>query len=162
MTMFLPLTNSVWEIIRDGDPLAAQMYLRSYASDRSRQRRIDRKTLQFVGPGEKMVLTTPCRRALFAWRISRLRDDDQEGVECTVFRNEGAGVASELVRAADAIADRRWPGERHFTFVNPRKVRGNPPGNVFRRAGWRPVVDVDGEPVLTKERKLLIFERDPA
>lgn len=84
-----------------------------------------------------MVLITPCARALFGWR--RFIDDSgQQGVNCCFFRNEGAGLASELIREADAIAWERWPGERLYTFVDPRRVRHKrDPGRCFLRAGWR-------------------------
>ena len=159
MNALLPLAT--WVPILDGDPLAAAMYDRHYSSERSRDRRLARGTLYFVGPSQRIVLMTPCRRALWAWRKHRHRADDQVGVECSIFRNEGPGRASDLVRAADAIADQRWPLERHFTFVDPTKVNGQPAGNVFLRAGWRYVLDEKGEPKRTKERGLLILERPP-
>jgi hypothetical protein len=58
------------------------------------------------------------------------------------------------VRLADFIADRRWPGERHYTYVNPRAVRSTNPGFCFLAAGWRRCG-------VTKARKYLILERQP-
>lgn len=100
-----------WMRVSDGNDAARQMFHRHY----SRRRYTDgRRPLLFVGPGQKMVLVTACGRALFAWRkfISR---DGQQGLNCAIFRNEGAGLSSDLVRAADEIADDRWPGERHYS-----------------------------------------------
>lgn len=57
-------------------------------------------------------------------------------MNCAVFRNEEGGLASALILEAEPFAWRRWPAERLFTFVDPRQVRGNPPGNCFLRAGW--------------------------
>ena len=130
----LPLAT--WIPVLDGNPAAAALYNRHYSSLRSRARREERSTLQFGGPSERMIIMSSSLDALFGWRRQRYRADEQSGVECFIFRNEGFGVASDMIRAADAIADMRWRGERHFTFVNPRHVRGNPPGNCFRRAGW--------------------------
>lgn len=135
------------------------MYDRHYSSVRSRQRRAERGTLQFGGPGNRLILMTPCRRALWVWRRHKHRKDSETGVECSIFRNEGAGLASTLVRAADAIADRRWSVARHFTFVDDTQVAGNPPGNCFLHAGWRYALDDAGNPKRTKERGLLILER---
>lgn len=151
----LPLAT--WVPILDGDPLAAAMYLDHYSSERSRRRRIERGAMLTLGPGQKLVLSTPCRRATFAWRVF-IDDTGETGVNCAWFRNEGAGVASDLIRAADDIADRKWPGERHYTYVDPANVRGNPPGNVFLRAGWRYARDAEGNPLKTG-RGLLILER---
>jgi len=123
-----------WITITDGNDEARALFDRHY----SRRRYADgRRPRLFVGPGEKLVLTTPCRRALFVWRKERFRFDGQLGVNCAIFRNEGAGLSSDLIRAADAIADRRWPLERRFTYVDARAVRSSNPGFCFIRAGWR-------------------------
>src|SRR6185503_7125149 len=102
---FLPL--QAWITILEGNDEARALFDRHY----SRRRYADgRSPRLFVGPGEKLVLTTPCRRALFVWRRERYSANDQTGVNCAVFRNEGAALSSELIRAADEIADARWPG----------------------------------------------------
>lgn len=152
----------LWRVVPDGHPIAAAMYDRHYSSERSRKRRQERGTRQFCGPSERLVLLSPCRRALLAWRRHGIRDDEQVGVECSIFRNEGvAGLrSSALVRAADIIADAKWPGQRHFTFVDEAATasgRGEwaKAGQCFRKAGWRPC----GR---SQERGLLILERTPA
>ena len=78
--------------------------------------------------------------------------DRQQGVNCAVFRNEGLLLSSDLIKQADEMAWERWPGERHYTYVNPRKVRSANPGYCFKKAGW----------VLcgvTSYRKYLILQR---
>ena len=141
-------TPPTWLAIKDGDDEARRFFDRHY----SRKAYADgRKPKLFVGPGEKLVLVTPCRRALFAWR-KFISGDSQQGVNCAIFRNEGAGLSSWLIEEADAIADVRWPGERHYTYVNPRKVASRNPGYCFMQAGWRKC----GE---TKWNRLLILER---
>lgn len=145
------LDFATWVPILDGDDDARALFDRHY----SRKQYADGRTpLLFLGPGQKLVLTTPCRRALFAWRKFK-SGDGQRGVNCAIFRNEGAGLSSDLIREADAIADRRWPGERHYTYVNPRKVQSRNPGYCFIQAGWRRCG-------VTKWNKLLILERLPA
>lgn len=142
------LFGESWVPVRDGNATARAIFDRHY----SRYRYADgRDPALFVGPGEKLVLLWPDARALFVWRRFRSADG-QQGINCAIFRNEGAGLASDLVRAADALADARWPGERHFTYVNPRKVRSCNPGCCFLKAGWRRCG-------ITKHRKLLILER---
>jgi hypothetical protein len=135
MSALLPLAP--WVPILDGDAIGRALYERHYSAKKSLANRMLRGTRLFVGPGHKLVLSTPDRMALFVWRRERFRLDLQRGVNCAIFRNEGGGIASDLIRVADSIADERWPGERHFTFVDPAEVRGNPPGNCFLRAGWR-------------------------
>jgi hypothetical protein len=151
------LPPPLWRSIKDGDDEARRFFDRHY----SRKRYADgRQPKLFVGPGEKLVLVTACRRALFAWR-KFISGDGQEGVNCAIFRNEGAGRSSELIRAADLIADKRWPGERHYTYVDPTEIRCVAvPGKCFRKAGWRPWIDPQtGEPGVTKWNKLVILER---
>lgn len=147
--VFLDLEDVTWIPIKDGDDHARSVFDRHY----SRYVYADgRKPKLFVGPGQKLVLTTPCRRALFVWR-KFISGDGQEGVNCAIFRNEGAGLSSYLIRAADVIADLHWPGERHFTYVNPKRIRSTNPGYCFIQAGWRRCG-------ITKHNKLLIFERE--
>lgn len=146
---FLPFVLGVgWIEVRDGDDTGRSLFDRHYSRYRYKD---GRKPKLFVGPGEKLVMLTPCARALWVWRKFRSADD-QAGVNCAIFRNEGAGLSSELVRAADYIADARWPGERHYTYVNPRRVRSTNPGFCFLAAGWRRCG-------ITKTRKYLILER---
>jgi hypothetical protein len=55
-----------------------------------------------------------------------------------VFRNEGPVRSSELIMASNAVARRRWPGERLYTYVDPGKVRHKrDPGRCFLKAGYR-------------------------
>ena len=95
-----------WIEVKDGNPTGRAIFDNHY----SRYRYADgRKPKLYVGPGEKMVLLTPCARALFVWR-KFISGDGQKGVNCAIFRNEGAGLSSDLIKQADAIADARWPG----------------------------------------------------
>lgn len=90
--------------------------------------------------------------ALFVWR-NHIDDTipPQEGINCAVFRNEGPLLSSELIRQADAIADFCWPGERHYTKVNPKAVRSCNPGFCFLMAGWRRVgYDQSGKLILER------------
>lgn len=142
------LDLQTWITIVDGNDEARAMFDRHYSRYRYKDGRQPRL---FVGPGQKLVLTTPCRRALFVWR-KFISADGQEGVNCAIFRNEGAGLSSDLIREADAIADARWPNERHYTYVNGKAVASRNPGYCFIKAGWRRCG-------VTKVNKLLILER---
>lgn len=148
---FLPeVEEGPWVATRDGDETALRLFHRHYSY---RPYADGRKPKIFVGPGEKMVLLTPCARALFVWR-KFISGDGQQGINCAVFRNEGAGRSSDLIRAADQMAWNRWPRDHHYTYVNPRKVVSANPGYCFIMAGWRRCG-------VTKRRKLLILEALP-
>ena len=145
---FLNLTAETWIPVLDGNDSARHLFDRHY----SRYRYADgRKPKLFVGPGEKMVLSTPCAMALFIWR-KFISGDGQEGVNCAVFRNETDMRSSDLIMEADALADARWPGQRHYTYVDAGKIRSTNPGYCFQKAGWRKCG-------ITKWNKLVILER---
>lgn len=137
-----------WLPAIDGDDRARALYLRHYSSQKNRP--WWKKSRQFLKPGEKMLLLTQDCRAVFAWVRQQYRKDGQEGVECTIFRNEGAVQSSELIREADLLADQRWPNERHFTYVNPSEVKSTNPGFCFIAAGWRRVGERNGLVVLER------------
>lgn len=124
----------LWYLTKDGDATCLALYERHYSAYRYRDGRIRRL---FAGPGEKIVLRTGDSDAMFVWR-KFIDGSGQQGVNCAVFRNEAPAryQSSELIRQADAIADFCWPGERHYTYVNPKAVRSTNPGYCFVAAGW--------------------------
>ena len=137
---------SDWWLTKDGDRDCLALYEKHYSAYRYRD---GRKRSQFVGPGETIVLRTLDGTAMFAWR--KFIDDckfwhtihqcwyTQDGINCAVFRNDNpkAYLSSNLVRQADAIADFCWAGERHYTYVDAKKIRGSNAGFCFIKAGWR-------------------------
>ena len=138
------VVDAVWLPVKDGNDTGLELFRRHYSYRKSRDQyemfnqARNRNMKLFVGPGEKLVLLTPDRRALFVWR-KFISMDHQDGVNCAVFRNEGssAGIASDLIRTADQIAWERWPGQRLYTYVDPDKVKSRNPGYCFIMAGWR-------------------------
>lgn len=139
-----------WTQIRDGNKSAMALFERHYSKV---QYRDGRTVNRFVGPGYRIVLMTPCARALFVWR-KFISKDNQGGINCSIFRNESAIRSSDLIKAAMAIAWERWPGARLYTYVNPRKVRSKNPGCCFKVAGWRRCG-------ITKTRRLIVLECMP-
>lgn len=134
-----------------GFSLGLELYERHYSC---RHYADGRERTQCVGPGEVIFLRTGDADAMFVWR--KFIDDaepKQEGINCAVFRNEAPRryQSSELIRQADAIADHCWPGQRHYTYVDPKAVRSTNPGFCFMAAGWRKCGVTKGG--------LLIFER---
>ena len=132
----LPLIRrGPWVRVRDGNDLGRSIFDRHYSRRRYRD---GLNPKLYVGPGEKMVLVHETGRALFVWR-KFIDASGQRGVNCAVFRNEGAGISSELIREADDCAWRRWPGERLYTYVRPDAVCSTNPGYCFLAAGWHHV-----------------------
>lgn len=148
---FLFATQDHWTQVRDGNATARGLFDRHYSRYHYKD---GRKPALFVGPGEKIVLITPCARAMLVWR-KFISMDKQQGVNCSVFRNEGAGLSSDLLQSAMKIAWKRWPSERLYTYVDPSKVLSTNPGYCFKRAGWT----ICG---VTKIRRLLILQVFPA
>lgn len=133
------LIGEGWMQMIDGDPSCRAIFDRHY----SRYVYADgRKPKLFVGPGEKTVLMQADGLALCVWR-KFISGDGQQGVNCAIYRNESDRMASEMLKDAMQIAWARWPGQRLFTYVNPRKVlptmeRSRPVwGWCFYKAGWR-------------------------
>lgn len=143
------LFGSGWIEVKDGDATGRTLFRRHYSYKPYKD---GRNPALFVGPGEKMVLLTPDASALFCWR-KFINGDGQQGINCSVFRNESRStLSSDLIRAADKMAWKRWPGERHYTYVNPKKVLSRNPGYCFIKAGWQKCG-------VTSYRGLLILER---
>lgn len=143
-----------WMRVNDGDERAYRLFKRHYTY-RERDGRL-KNAKKFVGPGESVVLIKADDRggadALFVWRRQVYVKNDQHGVNCSIFRNESQIKSSVLLHQAEQIAKGLWPGERLFTYVNPKKVLSKNPGYCFKVNGWR----VCGT---TKKRKLLILEK---
>ena len=144
------LIGDGWIEVRDGNDTARNIFDRHYSRYRYKD---GRRPKLFVGPGEKMVLLTACARALFVWR-KFISGDGQQGINCAIFRNEGAGRSSDLIKSAMQLAWNRWPRERLYTYVNPKKVRSKNPGCCFKAAGWNRCGT-------TKRNKLHILECIP-
>lgn len=143
---FLPFDELV--PVRDGEPGLRGIVDQHYSA---RHYRDGRKPARVVGPGEYLILTTPCRRFLIIFRVSKRPIAGQRGIYLTFCRNTSSVKTSALIRAALERAWQRWPGNDIFTFVNPRKVQSPVPGYCFRRAGFRRVGETKGG--------LLVFRR---
>ena len=131
------LIDGAWLPVKDGDPRIVALYERHYSA-RPGLPIGQRRKWGISGPGESLCLLTVTCDALFVWRAERFRKDKQQGINCAVFRNEGAILSSTLVKEACELAWVKWPGERLYTFVDPIKTRHKrDPGRCFIKAGWR-------------------------
>jgi len=149
--------DSLWRSVKDGYPPAARLYAKHYSAYPYKDNRRADPNYQnrhlICGPGEKLVLMTAADDALLAWR--KFKDNSgQVGVNCAIFRNESTHLSSLLITQACAIAWKRWPNERLYTYVNPCAIASPNPGYCFKVAGWRTCG-------MTKVNKLLILEKSP-
>ena len=121
------MTGSLWIPVRDGDLRAYGLFQRHYSAGKNGASR----NHQITGPGEHLILLTLGSDALFAWVHNTIdRADGQTGVNCAVFRNEGATLSSELVRDACEWAWAKWPGERLFKMAGRRACGRNKDGRL--------------------------------
>lgn len=140
----------LWVPTHGGDPGAKKIHDRHYSKYYYADGRYSPK---FTGVGEHLVLVLPDYTALFVWcRNTIKRMDGQEGICCTVFRNESPFLSSELILEAEQWAWDKWEEPRMFTHINPHKIKSQNPGYCFKMAGWR----VCGK---TKVNKLIIMEK---
>ena len=118
---------------------------------------------QFVPPGRCLVLLAPSRenaKALWVTSWPRYAQHAWEGAWInSTFRNEGAGLSSELIRDALACTRHRWAGEEPelgmITFVAPESVKAKKDiGYCYLKAGFIRV----GK---TKTRNRLVFQIKP-
>lgn len=105
-------------------------------------------TPQFVPPGRCLVLkrATPEGSAFWvtSWPFAEYVKHAWAGAwVCSAFRNEGAGVSSDLVWHAVAATLAKYgpaPELGMITFVDAGKTRKKrDPGRCFRKAGFKPV-----------------------
>lgn len=130
-----------WRVSHRFDPIGARIADRHYS----------RQTIgspQFVGSGSDVVLLAPTEGEATALWVTKWQKFVRtewwvNAWVCSLFRNEGAGLSSELVTEATAATRAGWgdPPENGFvTFVNAdRTRRKRDPGRCFRKAGWKEV-----------------------
>lgn len=133
--------------------MSASSWRRSWRADPAARILADRHynrqahgAAQFVPPGRCLVLLTADRAAVWvtSWPLPQyVRHAWPEAWICSIFRNEGAGLSSDLITWAVAHTRAEWPlvpAGGIVTFVDPVKTRRKrDPGRCFRRAGWQHV-----------------------
>lgn len=128
----------IWRVVTKFDPGCCLLADRHYS-----RRKVGAP--QFMPPGETLVLADEARTALFGWwrphPASGLKSmNGLDGWTCTIFRNEGKVLSSELVIAAEEMllaagrAPMGWDGL--ITYVFDGKVKSSNPGYCFKQAGW--------------------------
>jgi hypothetical protein len=136
--------SDYWRISHRFDPAGAALADRHY----------NRQTVgspQFVPPGRCLVLYAVEGRAVWvtSWPFAQYVKHAWAGAWVNIlFRNEGAGLSSSLIREAVAITRWYWPEVPAFgmvTFVDAGKVRRKrDPGRCYLRAGFERVGETKG------------------
>lgn len=123
-----------WQVRTKGNGAAMALFDRHYSRQKPGRGEVG-------PPGRKLVLVTPCERAMWCshWPKAELTMDGLDAWRCSVFRNEGAGLSSELIVAAMSLTAEMWgelPEDGWVTWVDTRKIASPNPGFCFKQAGW--------------------------
>jgi len=121
---------------------------------------------QFLYNGRKLVLRNAEGTVLFGWMYPQeeMRMDGMKGYNCAIFRNESKRKASEIILEAERWAFERWGPNRLYTYIDPTKtkvikVHGRRViGFAFIKAGWKPLVRLDGTPRTSKDGKHILVK----
>lgn len=163
MSVQLPLwADGHWRRVNRCDARARALADRHY----SRQ---TPGALDFMANGRTLVLLTDDARAVWGC-IEMLGFDGTRMWRCSIFRNEGPTLSSELVREATARTYDYW--RRHYgglpsvplrTEVDPEKTRRKrDPGRCYLRAGWRVVGETGSGKVLLEAPVEALERQTPA
>jgi len=95
-----------------------------------------------VPPGRCLALRAPGAVWVTSWPFAEYVQHDWAGAWVnSIFRKEGDGLASEMIRRAVAHTRDRWPAVPPLgmvSFVDATKVRHKrDPGRCYRKAGFR-------------------------
>jgi hypothetical protein len=111
-------------------------------------------TPQFLPPGRTLVIRDTAGLILFAWLHQKYRDDNEQGYNCAIFRNESSRLSSQIILECEQLCVDEWGASRAFTYIDPKKVQSPNPGYCFKVAGWKySLTKMDGKHLLTKELK---------
>ena len=105
---------------------------------------------QFVPPGRCIVLLSQCQRALWvtSWPFKEYVKHAWGGAWInSMFRNEGAGLSSELIKDAISVTRYFWepPELGIITFVDRKKVRNKKDfGRCYLCAGFKVAGETKG------------------
>jgi hypothetical protein len=136
----------IWEVSDRADPTAAVLADRHYS-----RRKIG--SPQFVPPGRCLVLKAETANGnaywVTSWPFAEYVKHAWAGAwVCSAFRNEGAGLSSDLIKQAVAATRARYgepPEQGMITFVDKGKVRGKRDfGYCFIKAGFKPCGETKG------------------
>jgi hypothetical protein len=129
----------IWRMSHRCDPAARVLADRHY----------NRQSIgapNFVPPGRCLVFVAGAPVKAFwvsSWPIAEYTHHAWAGAwMCTAFRNEGAGLSSDLIQQAVAATRAIWgtpPPLGMVSFVDRTKVKAGRPGHCYHKAGFKTV-----------------------
>jgi hypothetical protein len=146
--MLLPFTDSL--VITGAADCEAALLADSHYSRQTIGAR------QFMPNGEKMVIRDAAGLMVFGWLFQKHRKDGQNGLNCSIFKNDSGRLSSEIILECESLAVGRWGLQRMFTYVAPSKIRSANPGYCFKRAGWTIVRNEDGSIYVSPKGNILL------
>lgn len=122
---------------------------------------------QFMPPGKTMVLRNNEGTIVFGWLHQEIRDDHQEGYNCSIFRNESGRLSSDVILEAERAVYGAWGRNRLFSYVDPSALRPAAhkyrkpkiPGKCFFAAGWKVRIHKNGRPHVSTNGLWLFVKR---
>ena len=126
----------LWRFSNRADPVAVAIADRHY----NRQKV---GSPQFVPPGRCKVFVSVCNKAVWvtSWPFAKYVKHAWAGAWVnSIFRNEGAGLSSDLIWQAIAATRAEWepPELGIVSFVDASKViHKRDPGRCYRKAGFK-------------------------
>jgi hypothetical protein len=134
MSLWRP--DAIWDVVPKFTPAAARLADGHYS----------RRTIgspQFMPPGQTLVLLTPDELAVFGWwrphpDAGIVAMNGLDGWTCTIFRNTGPHLSSDLILEAERELLSRYEcgPDGLITYVWDKRVRSVNPGYCFKVAGW--------------------------
>lgn len=97
------MDTAIWQVRSHTDRAACALADRHYS-----RRPSSIGSGRVGGPTRRLVLVTPCERATWVTIWPEFPQDGLHAWRCSIFRNEGAGLSSELIVAAMALTTRQW------------------------------------------------------
>lgn len=147
--------------VSPSNPRAFDLYHKSHhtkADNYQRSRKTKTKTTKVTGPGQSIVLMNGNYNALIIWHRNTVkRWDNQEGVNCAIFRNESEADSSKMLLDAEKWVKVNWPDtKRLFTYVGKDSEDETKEQVIyfdqFEKAGWSYVG-------LSSKHKLILMEK---
>lgn len=121
-----------WFRVGTANPTAVALANRHYSRRRPGRR--------IGGPWKCVALLTGDGAALWLATYTTRPMDGLDAARCSIFRNEGSVLSSELIRSAMAHTEAAWrdvrPADGWVTWVDADRVASSNPGYCFLRAGW--------------------------